>query len=120
MNLHEEFKEYTEMWDTLNEWVDSKGNKVNINSSSAPTTSNNKPVTVYTWSLWTGSPPYERGRWTGAKFNNGVLEGEVFSTPEKAEKRGEAVLLGVPDPERFTVEVLCFSAVLTNKVTLVN
>jgi hypothetical protein len=118
-NLHEEFKEYAEMWDTLDEWTDSKGNKVNINSSSAPAT-DNKPTLVYTWSIWTGSPPYERGRWAGAKFNNGVLEGEVFSTPEKAEHRGEIMLLGVPGSERFTVEVLSFSAVLTDKVKLVN
>lgn len=118
MSLHEEFKEYETMWDTLDEWVDNTGKKVSINSSSNNT--NNAPVTVYTWSIWTGEHPYERGRWAGAKFKNGVLEGEVFSTPEKAEERGKVILLGVPGPERFNIDVLSFSAVLTNKVNLIN
>ena len=33
MKLFEEFKEYTEMWDTLIEWVDGNGNKVQLNKN---------------------------------------------------------------------------------------
>ncbi len=34
MKLHEEFKEYETMWEDLNEWVDSKGRKSPLSTSS--------------------------------------------------------------------------------------
>ena len=41
MHLHEEFKEYSDMWDTLNEWVDKNGNNVPVNKTTKQTTTSN-------------------------------------------------------------------------------
>lgn len=44
MKLHEEFKEYENMWNSLNEWVDQAGNKVGSSTSGQAVPAPTSPI----------------------------------------------------------------------------
>ena len=115
ISIAEEFKAYDKMW----EWLDVKGNPININKTNAQTSSNTGGQQVYIWSVYVpNSAEYPRGNWTSAELNCGVIEGAVFSTPELAETYALKHLRELEDedeleqfePDDFVIETIALPA----------
>ena len=128
MKLHEEFKIYENMWNNLTEFVDKNGNKVTLSKSASSTSSSSTTDDkVYAWNMWTGSSTYGHNDWISAEYENGVLEGEVFSTEQNAIDAGYLLLWELYDdlelathPDNFNIDVIEYpKSDLNNKVNLV-
>jgi hypothetical protein len=63
--------------------------------------------------MWTGSSTYGHNDWLSAEYENGVLEGEVFSTEQNAIDAGYALLWELRDdgelaahPDDFNIDTI--------------
>ena len=118
-----EFISLYEELSSLNEWVDSNGNRLTLTTNGSSTNSS----VVYAWSLWTGSSTYGKGYWLSAGYENGALEGEVFSTEQSAIDAGRLLLWELYDdaelashPDNFYIDVVEYpKSDLNSKVKLI-
>jgi hypothetical protein len=77
----------------LMEWLDSNGNKVNLNNKTSSQQANEK--LVYVWDMYTF--PEDKGNWMSAEECHGEWEGFVYESEFEAIKGGRTHLRELED-----------------------
>ena len=98
--------------ESLNEWVDSKGNKISSNSPLNKSAANSDTTeVVYIWDMY--MEPIDKGTWRSADKYKGEYDGYVYKTKLEAIDAGQSHLFELEDegalrgdPIDYTVEAV--------------